>query len=137
MVSTTPISECMTTHVTTLPIDAAPSEARRLLSREDINHLPVIERGRVVGVLSSRDLIRALRAAGASRGEAIDAILDRSANVADLMSREIVTIHPDDSVETAIDRIADGRLHSLLVLNDDRKLVGIVTDTDLLDYLCA
>lgn len=137
MPSNTPISQCMTTRVTTIPVDAAPSEARRLLTREGINHLPVVDGGRVVGVLSSRDLIRALRAAGAPRSEPIDTILDRGASLAELMTRELVTVHPNEDIDRAIDLIADGHIHSVLVLNEDRRLVGIVTDTDLLDYLCA
>jgi len=136
MARTTPISECMTTRVTTLPIDAAPSAARRLLSGEDINHLPVVDADRVVGMLSSRDLIRALRAAGATRSEPIDAVLDRSANISELMSRELVTMRPDESIDKAIELVAEGRVHSVLVLDHQEKLVGIVTDTDLLDYLC-
>jgi len=48
-----------------------------------------------------------------------------------------VTVQAGDSVEQAIERIADGTIHSVLVLDEGRRLVGIVTDTDLLDYLCG
>ena len=40
-------------------------------------------------------------------------------------------------IDNKIDLIADGSVHSVLVVDDDRKLVGIATDTDLLDYLCS
>ena len=52
------------------------------------------------------------------------------------MSRDLVTVHPEEGLERAMDLIADGRVHSVLVADRDRKLVGIVTDTDLLDYFC-
>ena len=49
----------------------------------------------------------------------------------------VVTLRADDPVERAVDLIADGSVHSVLVLDAARRLVGIVTDTDLLDYLCG
>jgi CBS domain-containing protein len=137
MPSKTPISKLMTTPVRTLGVGAPLSEARRVLTQERIHHLPVVDHGILVGMISSRDLVRILRAARAGGSENVDAILDRSSSVAKLMSSDLVTLHVDDSVERAIELIADGDLHSVLVLDADRRLVGIVTDTDLLDYFCS
>lgn len=133
----TPISDLMTTRVKTLPLDAAPSEAHRLFVEEDIHHLPVIEGGAVVGVLSTRDLVRMLRAAGGAHGKALDDALGPDATVERMMSRDLVTMRPDESVETAIDLIAEGEVHSVLVVDDGQKLVGIATDRDLLDFYCS
>jgi CBS domain-containing protein len=133
----TPISELMTTPVRALGVDARLSEVRRALTKERIHHLPIVENGILVGMISSRDLIRILREARAGGTESVDEILDRSSSVAKLMSSELVTARPDDSVERAIELIADGSVHSVLVLDVSRHLVGIVTDTDLLDYLCS
>ena len=132
----TPISQLMTTHVRTLAVDAKPSEARRVLSQERIHHLPIVENGKLVGLISSRDLVEVLRDAEAGGTESVDQILDRSSSVAKLMSTPLVTLRPDDPVERAIELVADGTIHSVLVLDGERRLVGIVTDTDLLDYLC-
>jgi CBS domain-containing protein len=132
----TPISELMTTHVRTLDVGARLSEARRLLTEERIHHLPIVERGAVVGLLSSRDLVGILREAKAGGSESVDAILDRCSTIRQAMSTPLVTLRPDDPLERAIGLIADGSIHSLLVLDADRRLAGIVTDTDLLDYLC-
>jgi acetoin utilization protein AcuB len=133
----TPISKLMTTPVRTLGVDARLSEARRALTQAHIHHLPVVDRGVLVGIISSRDLVGVLREAGAGGSEDVDSILDRSSSIAKLMSTDLVTLNVDDSVERAIDLIADGNLHSVLVLDADRRLAGIVTDTDLLDYLCS
>jgi CBS domain-containing protein len=132
----TPISQLMTTHVRTLDVDAKLSEARRLFTEERIHHLPIVEHRAVVGLLSSRDLVGILREAKAGGSESVDSILDRCSSIRQAMSSPLVTLHPDDTVERAIDLIADGSIHSLLVLDADRRLAGIVTDTDLLDYLC-
>jgi CBS domain-containing protein len=132
----TPISELMSTHVRTLDVDARLSEARRVLTQERIHHLPIVERGAVVGLLSSRDLVGLLREAKAGGSESVDAILDRCSTIRQAMSKPLVTLRPEDPLERAVDLIADGSIHSLLVLDAERRLVGIVTDTDLLDYLC-
>lgn len=136
MSRSTPISQLMTRHVQTLGVEAKPSEARRLFSKERIHHLPIVENGVLVGLLSSRDLVRVLRASRAGSASDPDAALDQAASLRSLMSSELVTLAPEDPVERAIDLIADGHVHSILVLDAKRRLVGILTDTDLLDYLC-
>ena len=132
----TPISEVMTTRVRTLGVDAKLSEARRTLTKERIHHLPIVENGILVGLISSRDLVQILREAKASGSESVDQSLDRSASLAKVMSTDLVTVRSDEPVERAIELIADGSIHSVLVLDAERRLVGILTDTDLLDYLC-
>jgi CBS domain-containing membrane protein len=137
MPRTTPISLLMTKQVWTLEVDAKLSEARRTLTEQRIHHLPIVERGELVGMLSSRDLVRVLREAKAGGTEHVDAILDRSSTIREIMSTSLVTLRSDDPVEYAVERIANGSIHSLPVLDAERRLVGIVTDTDLLDYLCS
>jgi CBS domain-containing protein len=131
------ISELMTKRVRTLGVDAKLSEARRALTQERIHHLPIVEGAVLVGLLSSRDLVEILREAKAGGSENVDAILDRASSIREVMSTDLVTLRPDDPVERAVDLIADGTIHSLLVLDEQRRLVGILTDTDLLDYLCG
>jgi CBS domain-containing protein len=132
----TPISELMTTHVHTLDVGAKLSEVRRVLTKQRVHHVPIVDDGVLVGMVSSRDLVRILHAAKAGAGESVDETLDRSSTVAKLMSSDLVTVRSDESVEQAVERIADGSIHSVLVLDAGGRLVGIVTDTDLLDYLC-
>jgi CBS domain-containing protein len=98
--------------------------------------VPIVDDGVLVGIVSSRDLVRILRSTPAAGSESVDEVLDRSGDVGQVMSTELVTLRSDASVEDAIERIAAGAVHSVLVLDADRRLVGIVTDTDLLDYLC-
>ena len=137
MPKTTPISEVMTTGVSTLEVGAKLSDARRILVKQRIHHLPVVENGVPVGVISSRDLVRVLREAKAGADESVDRVLDRRSSVGRAMSTELATLRSDETVERAIELIADGRIHSVLVLDAERRLVGIVTDNDLLDYLCG
>jgi len=137
MPKTTPISHLMTSRVHSLGIDAQLSEVRQLLKRESCHHVPIIDGERLAGMVSSRDLVRVLRDAVPVASLGVDELLDRSATVSQVMSRDLVTMCDDENVDRAIDLIADGHLHSVLVVDESHRLVGIVTDTDLLDYLDA
>ena len=53
------------------------------------------------------------------------------------MTRELVTVRDDDPLTRAIDLIADGHIHSVLVLDADESLVGIVTDKNIVEYLMS
>lgn len=83
-----------------------------------VRHLPVIDdRGRLVGVVSDRDLIPSKRAH----------------RVADVMTRDVVTTRPDVPASEAASVMLDHKISSVLVVNDDQKLVGMVTQTDYLE----
>lgn len=125
MPKSVPVSQIMTSQVRTLGPDATLDEVRRLLRSERCHHVPIVEGGRLVGIVSSRDLLRRMRASESADPTGIEAV----------MSRDVVTLRRDESVDRAIDLIADGHLHSVLVVDDDGGLAGIVTDTDLLAYL--
>lgn len=135
MPRTTPIDRVMTRGAHSLGLDAKLSEVRRLFRSERCHHVPILEGGAVVGILSSRDLLGLLRGSAAASPSEIDELLDRSSSVGEAMSRDLVTMRTHESVDVAIDLIAEGRVHAVLVLDDGGGLAGIVTDTDLLAYL--
>ena len=137
MTQSTPISELMTSPVRTVAVDAKLSEVRRALTHGNFHHVPVVNGDKLVGIVSSRDLLRVYRESGSKASGKADDLLDRGATVAEIMSTDLVVIRSHESVETAIGLIASGAIHSVLVLDREERLVGIVTDTDLLDYLCS
>jgi len=136
MPQSTPISELMTSPVRTVGVEASLSEARRALTQGNFHHVPVVDRGKLVGIVSSRDLLRVYRDSRSKAHGKVDDLLDRGPTVSEIMSTDLVMIRSNESVDTAIDLIASGAIHSVLVLDREERLVGIVTDTDLLDYLC-
>lgn len=138
MTLTAPISTIMTRSVHTLAVDSKLSEVRRALIANEFHHMPIVDGHKLVGMISWRDLVRAYRTsrdADASDPFGIDEVLDRSFRIEDAMTRELVTVRDDDSIDRAIDLIADAHIHSVLVLDSNERLVGIVTDKDIVDYL--
>jgi CBS domain-containing protein len=137
---TVPISTIMTRSVQTLDVNSKLSEVRRALITHEFHHMPIVDGDRIVGMISWRDLARAYRTAhnvDASDPFGIDDVLDRSSRIEEAMTRELVTVHDDDSIDRAIDLIADAHLHSVLVIDSEERLVGIVTDKDIVEYLSS
>jgi acetoin utilization protein AcuB len=93
------------------------------MRRKRIRHLVVVANGDVLGVLSERD-------AGGKRGSSLRAQL----TVADLMTAQVTTIPPDATVRKAAN-LMRGRTIGCLPVLDGRKLVGIVTASDLLELV--
>jgi acetoin utilization protein AcuB len=106
-----------------------------LLHYEKIRHLPVVDKGKVVAIVSDRDLNRALGPLRQSRP-----LRDRSAEgasrplprkVRHVMRRGVITIDPDAAATKAAAIMARRKIGALPVVEEGR-LVGILTSTDLL-----
>lgn len=106
-----------------------------LIHYEKIRHLPVVEKGKVVGIVSDRDLYKAL--GPKSRSKMIETVKDKvSPNVApkkvrNIMRRQVLTIRPEDYAGKAAHLMADNRVGALPVTQKG-KLLGIITATDIL-----
>jgi acetoin utilization protein AcuB len=109
----------MTRDVVTVPSAATVADALDTLNLHTIRHLPVLDDGRVVGILSDRDLRRAMT----GRPD--------ETTVADVLTADPVTVGPDDRVETAARLLVEHDVGCVPVVAGGR-LVGIVTASDLL-----
>lgn len=118
------VEELMTRDVVTLKEDDGLARGDDLLKTNHIRHLPVVREGKLVGLVSHRDLIRAM--ARQERGA-----LSGSAVVRDIMTRDVETVGPRSSVRQAIHRMLDRKYGCLPVVEDGGRLVGILTETDL------
>jgi acetoin utilization protein AcuB len=102
----------------------------RSLQRRGIRHLPVTDEGRLVGIISDRDLKSAIASVVTSQTAATVSHLDHL-TAADIMMRSVITIAPMFAVEEAA-RLMVTRKISALPVTEDGHLVGIVTDSDVL-----
>lgn len=109
-------------------------EALRLMREGRFRRLPVLEQGQLVGILSDRDLRQAMNTPFILHDrEQDDYILDHL-KVGMCMSTEVHTLEPGDSLERAASLMKQHKVGGCPVLEEGR-LVGIVTESDLLDYL--
>lgn len=107
-------ADIMSRDVVSIGADATWPEAHALLFGRDLRILPVVdEAGRVAGVVDLHELERPAK------------------RVSDMMT-EAVTVNPDDSILRLIDALSDGRTHAVLVTDGTGRLMGLITQTDLI-----
>jgi CBS domain-containing protein len=115
------VSDLMTTALITVHAHEPVSGAHAEMQVGVVRHLPVIDdRGRLVGVLSDRDVLRALGHRPPRR-------------VADVMTRGVVTVRPEAMAHEAASIMLEQKIGSVLVVDEEGTLVGMVTQTDYLD----
>lgn len=129
----TPISQVMTRQPLTADVGSSLDQIRETLLKEGFHHMPVVESGSLVGIISARDLVRRYRDVQESSGST----LEEEQTVATTMQTDLITMRSDERADRAIDLLADGTVHSVLIVDKDESLVGIVTNIDLLEYLFA
>jgi len=137
MESAMKVRDFMQTSVFTVGPDDLIDRVFFLLHYEKIRHLPVVDdKGAVVGIVSDRDLYKALgpksrsRAVSKSTGPETQLhVIPRK--VRHIMRRGVLTVSPDEAAATAATTMARKKIGALPVVNGD-KLVGIVTATDIL-----
>ena len=120
------VRDAMTHEVVTLEPEASVARALELCREHDIRHLPIMEGGRLVGLVSDRDL----RDVSPPRGTLDEENTLGWVRVRDVMTTKLVTIHPLDTIEHAARDIYAHRFDCLPVVADG-ELVGIITSSDM------
>jgi len=126
------VRDVMQPQVVTVTPQTTLSEAVRLTRQRGIRHLPVLEGGALVGIVSDRDLKRAM-ASPATSAEAreLTSLLDR-VTMGEIMTRAVITVAPAVPLEEAA-RVMVREKISALPVTEEGRLVGIVTETDVLE----
>src|SRR3712207_2404783 len=119
------VRDSMTREVVTLGPEASAAEAWGVCPELRISHLPIVEGGRLVGLVSDRDL----RDVSPPRGSGGERDTLRWVRCRDIMSTEMVTIHPLDTIEHASGEIYERWIEGLPGVADG-ELVGMVTSSD-------
>jgi len=123
------VADIMTTNVVSISSNTSLAEARRILDAHRLRRLPVIDRGKLVGVVSKDALDRM----GPSQLTTFSVhelgYLVNKITVKEVMRREVVTVTPDATIEKAVALAQSNRVGILVVLEGD-KVVGVTTTND-------
>lgn len=129
----TRVRDLMHRKVVTIGVGDRLSTVDDIMTLGGLRHIPVVHGGKLIGVVSERDLLRAsLSTLNSFANEERRAFLE-VVDIGRVMSTPAVVIAPEDRVETAARLMAERKIGCLPVVEGD-KLVGIVTETDLLRY---
>lgn len=123
------VASIMTPNPTAIGVEASLDEAMRAMENDLLRHLPVVRDGRIIGLLSERDLLEITGWLNAQERRAIEA---PSGSVGHHMKSPVVTVSPEDSLAKAVVRLTSRRIGCLPVVEGE-TLVGIVTESDVLE----
>src|SRR5256885_8642300 len=120
------VQDVMTTKVVYLPTETTLAEAARTMREQDIGDVVVADGQKPAGMVTDRDIV-------------VRAVAERcdpaSTTIGEIMTRDLVTVRPDDSVQSAALLMRDHAVRRVLVCDDDKSLLGIVSIGDLAEEI--
>ncbi len=117
----TKVREVMTTRPRCVTPDTPIAEVAALMESEDVGAIPVVEGDALAGIVTDRDIV--VRAVAKGKDP-------RGMPAREVSSAEIVTVGPEDDLDTALQRMAESQVRRLLVVDDGSRLVGILSQAD-------
>jgi len=125
------VREIMTPEVTTLARNDSLQLVKDIMTLGRVRHFPVVDGDKVVGVVSQRDLYKASLGSVMKYGEKANRAFLEGIAVKEVMCEPVMTIAPEVTVQEAARLMMEQKIGCLPVL-EGTKLVGIVTETDML-----
>jgi len=127
------VKDVMTPNPITIDPNQPVLEALLVMYQRDIRRLPVMEGGKLVGIISDRDIKQTMgRPALVSRQAGDEPELKLS--IGDVMTRNLITVSQDDDLKDAIELLVENKISGLPVVDQDQKLVGVISAIDVLRY---
>ena len=128
------VRDIMETKLVTISANDRLSTVDDIMTLGRVRHIPVVLSGRLVGVVSERDLLRASLSAFSEHRDAERRAFLSVVEIGRVMSTPPIVVLPDARIEDAASIMADKRIGCLPVLEND-ELVGMLTETDILRWV--
>ena len=127
MPATLTVKDLMKTGVEALTPGTTLQEARRRMTDLEIRHLPIVDdKGHLIGIVSQRDVGRALDMAMAAQGQRA------TVSAGEVMKTKLVTARAGHPAHEVVARMIENKIGAVPVVDDDDHLIGLVTETDFL-----
>jgi acetoin utilization protein AcuB len=127
----------MTSDVITVDEDTSMMKASQIMKENNIRRLPVMRKGKLVGMVTDRDI----KEASPSKATTLDVhelyYLLSELKLKDIMRKNLVTVGPEETVEKAAVKMLEHRISGLPVVNDKGKVVGVITQGDIFKVLVS
>ncbi|TYB79225.1 CBS domain-containing protein [Bizionia myxarmorum] len=131
----TPVSEIMTKTVITLNHTDELETAEKIFKSKKIRHIPVVSGKEIKGMLSYTDLLRISFADAVDEDDdSVDTVVYNMFTIEQVMAKNLVSVPSTTTIKEVAEILAVKEFHALPIV-DDNELVGIVTTTDLINYL--
>ena len=131
------VNNWMSKEVITVNADDTMQNAIYILQEQNIKMLPVMDDGNLVGIITDRDLKKASPSDATTLDMHELLFLISKIKVRDLMKEPVYTVRPDDTVEEAAALLLEKKISGLPVLDENDRLVGIITRSDIFRVLLS
>lgn len=127
----------MTSDVITVDEDTSMMKASQIMKENNIRRLPVMRKGKLVGMVTDRDI----KEASPSKATTLDVhelyYLLSELKIKDIMKKNLITVGPEESVEKAAVKMLEHRISGVPVVNEKGKVVGVITQGDIFKVLVS
>lgn len=131
------VKDWMTKEVITVNVEDSMWDATKLMKKNDIRRLPVIKKGKLVGIITDRDLKRA-SASDANTLEVHEVLyLLSEIKVKDIMTKDPITVPFDYTAEETAEVLLENKISGVPVVDDRHQIVGVITQTDLFKVMVS
>lgn len=130
-----PIKNIMTTDVVTLPVDASIAQAAEVFQNQRIHHIPIVDNGKLVGIISKSDYLFFRRGfLDNTEDQQLEQIRMNNYEVSYIMTKGLAKMEPSQRINVAIEIFKKNIFHAIPVIDGD-QLVGIVTTYDIIKHM--
>jgi len=131
------VQNIMSKRVVTVEMDDKLSTVKEIFDRLHFHHVLVVEEGKLIGVVSDRDLLKALSPNLGTSTESYKDLATLNKRAHQIMSRDPITLLPEASVGEAMDVFNTHRISCIPIIDKENRPVGILSWRDILKALAA
>lgn len=120
------VRDIMQKNVISIEYDKTVYDAACILKEKEISFLVIIKDEKPIGVISERDIVQKLAAEDRKAS---------SINIEDVMSKKFKWVTPETPIEDAVQKMLNNNIRRLIILDNDERLAGVITQTNLAEFL--
>ena len=135
MITNEKINHILTTDVLSVHIKQKLSDVNDIFRENMIHHIPVLDGKYPIGIISTNDIFKLIFNIDTQDERMIDAILDHNFSIDEVMTKDLITLPVSSTIKEAAKVLRFSTIHSIIVTNKKGEMEGIVTSTDLINYL--
>jgi acetoin utilization protein AcuB len=126
------VKDMMSPEPVTINPNRSVYEALLLMYQHDIRRLPVVEEGKLVGIISDRDIKQVMGRPILARE--LEEKEELNVNVNQVMTHDVIMVEEEADLKEAVELMAENKISGLPVVDHDEKLVGVISSIDVLWY---
>jgi len=129
------IKHILTTDVVSVHVKQKLSDVNEIFRENMIHHIPVLDGKHPIGIISTKDILKLIFNIDTQDERMIDAIMDHNFTIKDVMTKDLITLPISSTIKDVANVLRFSSIHSIIITNKKGEMEGIVTSTDLIQYL--